>query len=121
MSVVQTQLPSSFKQHLAGSSDRAKAITNAIAVFISTDLQPYSVVENTGFKHILKVIEPQYEIPSRPHISQKVIPALYEQVKAAVVHDLSKASAVALTTDVWTSRGTESYLTVITSPLTGTW
>lgn len=70
---------------------------------------------------MLKVIEPRYEIPSRPQFSQKVIPALYEKVKAAVVHDLAKASAVTLTTDVRTSRAIESYLTVTAHHITPEW
>lgn len=120
-SVVQTLLPSSFKQPLLGSSDRAKAVTNAIGVFIAADLRPYSVVENEGFKHMMKVIEPRYEVPSRPHFSQKVMPALYEKVKTAVIHDLANASAIALTTDTWTSRATESYLTVTAHHITPDW
>ena len=75
-------------------------------------------------KYILffsKVIEPRYVVPSRPHFSQKVIPALYEENKSAVVHHLSNASAVALTTDGWTSRATESYLTVTAHHITSEW
>lgn len=67
------------------------------------------------------MIKPRYEIPSRPQFSQKVIPALYEKVKAAVVHDLAKASAVTLMTDVWTSRAIESYLTVTAHHITPDW
>lgn len=48
-SIVQTLLPS-FKQPFAGNSDWTKAITNAFFFFIAATLQPYSVVENTGFK-----------------------------------------------------------------------
>lgn len=49
-SAVQTLIPSPFKQPHAGNSDQAKAY--AIGVFIAADLRPYSVVENTGFRHI---------------------------------------------------------------------
>ena len=106
-SVVQTNLPTEFKQPIPGESDRAKAITNAIGVFIAADLRPYSVVENVGFKHMIKVIEPRYQLPSRPHFSQKIIQrSLYEKTKSAVTQDLSSASSIALTTDGWTSRAT---------------
>lgn len=121
MSLVQTQLPTAFKQPLPGESDRAKAITNAVGVFIAADLRPYSVVENAGFKHMIKVIEPRYQLPSRPHFSQKIIPGLYEKTKSAVTQDLSSASAIALTTDGWTSRATESYITVTAHHITPEW
>lgn len=111
-SLVRTPITSAFKQPLPRDSDRAKAITRGIEVFIATGLRPYSIVEHTGFKYVMKVLEPRYEIPSRPYFSQKVVPGLYEKVKSDVVNELSHVSAVSLTTDTWTLQATESYLTV---------
>ena len=104
----QLLLPDAFKQCFPASSDRAKAITKSIGVFIAADMRPYSVVENKGFKNMIKVLEPRYEIPSRTHFTTKIVPALYEEQKKIIVDELSKASSVALTTDGWTSRATES-------------
>ena len=59
----QPLITTAFKQPLAAQSDRAKAITNAICVFIAADMRPYSVVLNEGFKHMLKVLGPRYDIP----------------------------------------------------------
>lgn len=86
MSIVKMLLPSAFKQPFSGNSTQAKAIANVISVFIAVDLSAFSflVLENTSFKHT----EPQYEIPSHPHFSQKVIPALYGQAKASVVQSI---------------------------------
>ena len=70
---------------------------------------------------MMKVTEPRYIVPSRPHFSGKVVPALYDKTKAAVVHDLSRASAVALTTDGWTSRATEGYITVTEQHISPEW
>ncbi|KAL6483820.1 hypothetical protein MHYP_G00086920 [Metynnis hypsauchen] len=63
-SLVQPTIQSSFGVKLAQTSARAKAITNAIGLFIAADLQPYSVVENAGFKHLISVLEPRYSIPT---------------------------------------------------------
>ncbi|KAL3969495.1 Arf-GAP with GTPase, ANK repeat and PH domain-containing protein 2 [Sarotherodon galilaeus] len=90
----------------AAQSDRAKAITKAIGVFIAADLRPYSVAQNKGFKHLMNVLEPGYDIPSRAHFSEKIVPSMYEQEKSKVMAELSQASSVALTTDGWTSRAT---------------
>uniref|UniRef100_A0A8C9WTI1 HAT C-terminal dimerisation domain-containing protein n=1 Tax=Sander lucioperca TaxID=283035 RepID=A0A8C9WTI1_SANLU len=109
------------KAPLVAQSDRAKAITNAIGVFIGADMRPYLVVQNEGFKHMLKVLEPRYDIPSRTHFSEKIVPDLYEQEKKKIVDELSRASSVALTTDGWTSRGTESYVTITAHFITADW
>lgn len=77
----QQLLTAAFKQPFAAESDRAKAITKSIGMFIAADMRPYSVVENKGFKNMVKVLEPRYEIPSRTHFSMKIVPDLYEQEK----------------------------------------
>ncbi|XP_040188247.1 E3 SUMO-protein ligase ZBED1-like [Rana temporaria] len=119
--VQQPLITAAFKQPLIPQSDRAKAITKAIGVFIGADMRPYSIVQNEGFKHMLNVLEPRYNIPSRTHFSEKVVPELYEQEKKKVVDELSQASSVALTTDGWTSRGTESYITITAHFITADW
>lgn len=41
-----------------------------------------------------------------------IVPELYEQEKIKMITDLSDASSIAITTDRWISRATESYVTV---------
>ncbi len=67
----QPLITTACKKPFAAQSDQAKAITNAIGVFIAADVRPYSVVQNEGFKHMLKVLEPRYDIQSRTHFSLK--------------------------------------------------
>ena len=76
------------------------------------DLGPFSVVQNSGFQNLLHVLEPRYTIPSRQHFSDKTLPELYEKKKTELKSNLAEAVAVALTTDGWTSRATESYVTI---------
>ncbi|KAL3881266.1 hypothetical protein ACJMK2_027722 [Sinanodonta woodiana] len=94
------------------SSPRAIAITRVIASFIVHDLRPYSVVSNKGFLNMASVLDPRYVVPSRHVFSEKLIPDMYLQVKEDVKACLRLASKVALTTDSWTFRATESYVTV---------
>ncbi|CAH1963506.1 unnamed protein product [Acanthoscelides obtectus] len=46
---------------------------------IVLDNQPFSVVENKGFKRLFAVLERKYSIPSRPYFSKTVIPEIYEK------------------------------------------
>lgn len=32
---------------------------------VAIDLQPYSVIENEGFKQLVKVLDPKYVLPSK--------------------------------------------------------
>ena len=62
---VQLLLSEAFKQPLHAGSDRAKSITKALGGFIAKDMQPFSVVEDAGFRHMIKVLESRYNIPSQ--------------------------------------------------------
>ncbi|XP_045074059.1 E3 SUMO-protein ligase ZBED1-like [Coregonus clupeaformis] len=110
-----------FSQRLGQNSARAKNITATIAKFICKDMRPYSVVENPGFREMIQTLEPRYTIPSRPHFSKKVIPALYESTKNDVKLSLSKAERVAITTDGWTSCSNQGYVTITSHHIDPEW
>lgn len=82
-------------------------------MFIAKGLQPFSVIGDVGFWHLIKVLDPNYTLPSRTSFSTEVIPDLYEKTRNNIKNELAKAQSLALTTDSWTSRATESYVTVI--------
>ncbi len=111
----QETFPTDFRMKLQANSDRAQTInvTKSICVFMALDMRPFSVVENDGFTHLLSVLEPRYQLPSRPHFSQNVLPHLYSEVRAKLVKDLSNAKFIALTTDGWTSRVTQSMKVIL--------
>lgn len=62
-------------------SQRAREITLSLAKMIVKDLQPISMVEDQGFRHFMKVVDPRYQIPSRKSIMAGEIPKLYEQTQ----------------------------------------
>lgn len=51
-------------------------------------------------------------MPSKTHIAQKVMPELYTKVKKRILTDSNKAYFIAVTTDGWTSRAAQSYITI---------
>ncbi len=121
----QETFPTDFRMKLQANSDRAQTINVAksICVFmaLTLDMRPFSVVENDGFTHLLSVLEPRYQLPSRPHFSQNVLPHLYSEVRAKLVKDLRNAKFIALTTDGWTSRVTHSFMTITAHYITDNW
>ncbi|XP_034047686.1 zinc finger BED domain-containing protein 1-like [Thalassophryne amazonica] len=108
----QTALEKAFGVQFPSNYKRALSITEGLGIFISKDLRPYSVVENAGFKLLIKRLEPRYVLPSRKHLRETVIPQMYAKSKDTLAHSLKSAERVALTCDCWTSRNTVSYLTI---------
>ena len=102
---VQT-IPSMVLQSHPYSSDstKKKKIDEAVIEFICKDMQPTSVVEDTGFKKLVGILDPRYQIPSRRTITREILPRRYDSTKAKVQKDLSSAISVDLTTEIWTSR-----------------
>ncbi|XP_053145086.1 zinc finger BED domain-containing protein 4-like [Hemicordylus capensis] len=81
-------------------------LTRLIGEMISTDDQPFQVVENNGFRRILQYLAPEYVIPSRTTFSRNVVPSLYRRCRELVSAELRAAPAgtsVHFTTDLWTS------------------
>ncbi len=71
-------------------------------------------MENAEFKHLVSVLEPHYKMPSRLHLTTKVLSSTYDNVKEKDTGGLIRADIVALRTDCCTSRATQTY-TVITA------
>ena len=92
------------------SPDHTKDITRKIADSIVEDLHPIVTIEDSGFKKLIDMIEPGCKPPSYTHttaICQCMYSSMREELRAAI--DMRH---IALTTDLWTSRATEVYLTV---------
>lgn len=110
-----------FAQKLSDKAPRAKSITDTISAFIVQDMRPYSIVETNAFKQMITTCEPRYKVPSRTFFSETAIPKLYNDQKIIVQNELSQAIRVATTTDGWTSRATESYITITSHHISPDW
>lgn len=106
----QTTMGAFIKKPMA--PHQRQKVDNALISMIAKDFQPFSVVDDEGFKEFTAALDPSYTLPSRHTLSRKMLPALYDKVRAELMTDIQKASAVCLTTDCWTSRTTTSYMSV---------
>ena len=87
-----------------------KAITPAqqnrldeeLAKMIANDFQPFSIVEDKGFRSFIQALNPTYVPPSRKTLFQQIIPRLYDRERASLQERVKEATAVCLTTDYWT-------------------
>ena len=88
----------------------ATKITTLIAKLVARDLRPLSIVEDDGFRQLLNYVEPNYQVPSRPHV-RNVCQKLYHSEREHLITKL-QAKHVALRSDLWTSLAVQAYLTV---------
>ena len=83
---VQATLP------LPKSSSRNKTITDAVCYFLARDMQPYDTVNDAGFRHMLKILEPRYVPPDRKTIATNYMAKMYELEKQRIKTSLINAS-----------------------------
>ncbi|XP_070847165.1 zinc finger BED domain-containing protein 4-like [Chaetodon trifascialis] len=100
---------------MAKENPRAAKITEALAQYIALDDQPLSVVENSGFRKLLSVLEPRYAIPSRHYITDTELPKLHNAVKKHIQGLLQDIPAFSFTTDIWSSTVTPMSLISLTA------
>lgn len=91
---------------------RNQKLTNSLVNMIAIDMAPSSMVDDIGFKNFVKVLDNSYEMPTSYHLIDDLLPTKYEAVKNKLQSALSKASFVALSTDVWTCGKPETFLTI---------
>lgn len=87
------------------------------------DLQPYSFVEDRGFKALMKEAVPGFSLPSRTKSSGVLVPPLYDDTRAKIRFQLRKAlddrtSTFSFTSDICTSRANKGFLSLLRHFLT---
>ena len=94
------------------SSIRKQKLDELLLHMIVKDMQPSSIVENSGFNEFVVALDPRYKLPSRRTVMRSLLTQRYETTKGSIMKDLQEIESVAITTDFWTSRNTENYITV---------
>ncbi|XP_026028480.1 zinc finger BED domain-containing protein 1-like [Astatotilapia calliptera] len=73
-------------------------------------MMPINTVSREGFTSLIHKVDQRYRIPSRNYFSHVAIPQMYETCRKTVMFELSQAENYASTTDLWSSRTTEPYM-----------
>jgi len=95
---------------LPPSSDKAKKLTCTVCEMIARDIQPISIV-NIGFLNLLKEAEPQYIVPCRTNVTRS-LSNLYTSEKRCIRGIVASAEFLCCTTDMWSSRNGDGYITL---------
>ncbi|KAM3850215.1 E3 SUMO-protein ligase ZBED1-like [Diretmus argenteus] len=119
----QLTLAASFAHGVPYSKTDAKwkRITDAVAFHIAKDMVPIYTVGKAGFKHMLNVIDSRYQLPSRKHFGDIVLPRLYDTTHAKVTKQLEDVQFFSATTDLWSSRTMQPYLSLTVHFITDEW
>ncbi|KAL3212235.1 hypothetical protein MRX96_036061 [Rhipicephalus microplus] len=73
------------------SEKKTQALNAKVAAMVALDLQPYSFVEDRGFKELMAEAVPNYRLPSRTTLSRTLVPRLFDDTRKKVKDELSSA------------------------------
>lgn len=88
---------------------------------IAKDMAPIATVERNGFRHFMKIIDKRYELPSRKYFSKTIIPSMYSTEREKVAAELRYVKHVAATSDLWSSRTMEPYISLTVHYIDNKW
>ncbi|XP_027130285.1 zinc finger BED domain-containing protein 1-like [Larimichthys crocea] len=91
--------------------DRKRELDEALVNMVVNDSQPFSIVDDCGFKEFVALLDPTYTLPSRQALKNMVVHR-YEMEKTKAKSVVQRVEAVSLTADMWTSINMDAYLAV---------
>ena len=102
---------SSYLPKKISTSSKKKLDADLLVLFIY-DYQPFSIVEDKGFKTFVNRLNPSNDLPNRHTISGTMIPLEYEKCFQEAKEEIKDVVNICLTTDCWTSAKNESFMAV---------
>ncbi|XP_034397254.1 zinc finger BED domain-containing protein 1-like [Cyclopterus lumpus] len=90
---------------------RKQELNEALVSMIVKDTQPFTVVDDVGFRAFVSKLDPNYVIPTRQAL-KAMVEAKYELAKEKAKAKMETVVAVSLTSDMWTSINMDAYLAV---------
>ncbi|XP_034530089.1 uncharacterized protein LOC117805468 [Notolabrus celidotus] len=94
---------------LPSQATRKQELDEALVSMIVKDTQPFSVVDDVGFRTFVSKLDPNYILPTRQAL-KAMVEAKYETAKEKAKAKVEKAATVSLTSDMWTSINMDAYL-----------
>nr|KAJ0216304.1 hypothetical protein LSAT_V11C300142670 [Lactuca sativa] len=80
------------------------------ARMIIIDELPFKTVEHEGFRDLLNMLQPQFQIPSRTAITNDCLEIYKSEVEKLKKYFAKNRQRISLTTNLWTSRQNLSYM-----------
>ena len=88
----------------------------AVTYWLAVDNHSFRSVEGAGFEKLVHTLDPRVTIKTRTTYSRDKLESLYDEVKGLVDAELNKSVkelfGIAFTTDMWTSRNNDAYLSL---------
>lgn len=108
-----TKRPRQLRLYAASSKEVNRDVYDqGLVRMMVTDYQPLSMVENKGFNEFVKLLAPNYDLPSRKTVTEKLLPNEHQRVHKSLEEMIDSVSHLSITSDLWTSDSSKCYITI---------
>ena len=103
-------------------SKEHKRLTDAVTNCIARDVLPIHTVDKAGFRELVAVLNPRYDLPHKDYFSRIAIPSLYEETRAKLLHKMhEEIVCYSATADLWSSCTTQPYMCLTVHYIDSKW
>ena len=99
-------------KYSANNPQQVKFVSSLVKNLVVQCGFPVSIVDTKAFRQFTADINDKLAIPSRQHITNKLIPDLCASIRAVVASMIALSRFVAMTVDIWSDRRMHSFLGV---------
>lgn len=94
------------------SDSNKKDLDDSLLKMVVLDYQPFSFVENAGFREFVNKLNSLYKIPDRKHLTNTMLANKYADAVSTVKKIINEVNYVSVTTDIWTSDSNKAYISL---------
>lgn len=105
-------LPQTLSSSVSTADVKVKRLDRLIGEMICLDFQNLNIVEDNGFKRLMKELVPQYSPPTRKTVVKQIIPEMYDNVSRYLQQELSKCKYVSVSAELWTNLNSDTFITL---------
>ena len=100
---------------------RQEQITGLVSEMLVANMLPVALVESPEFRALLSFLEPAYKPPCRQTMTSR-LQTMAEKRRCVIRETMqTDATAVSVTTDIWTSMANDPYISLTASYITPAW
>lgn len=92
--------------------EKISCLDKALIKMIVQDYQPLCVVKDSGFRNLVKELNPKYNLPSRKSLSEKLLPETYAKIKGNLLAKLREVEFISVTSGYWKGINDRTFLSL---------
>jgi len=93
---------------------RSLHLHRVISEMIALDNQPFSIINNPGFRRLMSVVKPRYPLPSDTYLQHTAIPELHRAIHDKLTSVIDSSRYMSFTTDMLTISSSSESVMIVT-------